>query len=116
MSRIATQPFLETKCKCTEFLDLSGNQLIGTIPGAMFNSMTNLGRCVLSFNLLTGTVPIEAGASDSIEDLDLQHNILTGSIPTQLGTGVMIDYVRLQNNQLTGTIADWSQFSEISEY
>ena len=108
-------------------LDLSGNQLTGTIPTELGNltallrlflnsnslsgsiptelgNLTNLTVLYLYNNQLTGTIPTELGNLTNLESLHLGGNSLSGSIPTELGNLTNLRYFLLYDNQLTGTI------------
>ena len=64
-------------------LDLSGNQLTGTIPEAL-GQLNKLQSLNLSGNQLTGTIPEALGQLDSLEHLSLVGNELTGCISSAL--------------------------------
>ncbi|QCE05773.1 LRR receptor-like serine/threonine-protein kinase FLS2 [Vigna unguiculata] len=60
-------------------LDLSNNNLIGTIP----EEITSLGALLglnLSYNRLSGHIPKRIGDMKSLESLDLSHDQLSGAI------------------------------------
>ena len=84
-------------------INLSKNQLSGTIPKELGNLVT-LKNLTLSFNYLTGEVPRELGNLVSLTDFNLFHNKLTGAIPTELGRLTSLERFYLSKNQLTGTI------------
>ena len=64
-------------------LDLSDNQLTGTIPEAL-GQLNNLQVLDLSGNQLTGTIPEALGHLENLEHLSLVGNELTGCIPSAL--------------------------------
>lgn len=84
-------------------LSLGHNHLSGSIPTAL-SSLSNLNALVLGGNQLTGTIPAVLGNLSNLTYLDLSSNQLTGSIPTALGTPSFINTLYLNNNQLSGTI------------
>ena len=84
-------------------LDLSGNQLIGTIPPELGN-LTNMRNLYLSWNELTGSIPPELGNLSNARYIELHTNHLTGSIPAGLGNLPLINYMHLCCNQLGGEI------------
>ena len=65
-------------------LDLSYNELNGTIPAEIGN-LTSLTELELSFNLLSGTIPAEIGYLTSLTELELYSNQLSGTIPAEIG-------------------------------
>jgi len=71
-------------------LDLSNNQLVGTIPEELY-SLTNLKKLYLFRNSLEGTISKKIGDLDSITHFHLSHNNLEGTIPQELksdGSGI----------------------------
>ena len=84
-------------------LDLSENQLSGTIPAEIGN-LTSLTTLSISFNQLSGTIPVEIGNLTSLEHLLLGSNQLSGTIPAELGNLTRLISLGLENNQLSGTI------------
>jgi len=87
----------------TDSLDLSWNQLTGSIPPEIGN-LTNLTYLKLSHNELTGSIPPEIGNLTNLEKLYLSYNQLTGSILPEIGNLTNLTYLTLYNNQLTGSI------------
>ncbi len=84
-------------------LDLSSNQLTGSIPTELGN-LSNLEFLILYSNQLTGSIPTELGNLSNLKFLWLDSNQLTGSIPTELGNLSNLNRLRLDSNQLTGSI------------
>jgi hypothetical protein len=68
---------------CSDYLDLSDNQLSGTIPA-------ELGRLILLRNLLmhnnqlTGQIPVSFAALGRLGRLRLESNDLTGFVPNSV--------------------------------
>ena len=85
-----------------ESLDLSSNELTG-IPGEL-GSLSNLETLYLSFNELAGTIPAELGSLSNLETLYLGNNRLTGTIPAELGSLSNLESLNLSSNRLTGPI------------
>ena len=54
--------------------------------------------------MISGFIPKEIGALDSIEHLILGHNLLSGAIPSEIGQLTAMRHLRLNDNGLTGTI------------
>ena len=66
-------------------LDLSENELNGTIPSEL-GSLTNLERLKLSKNQLRGPIPPELGNLSNLKFLDLYENRLSGRFPQSWAT------------------------------
>ena len=88
---------------CVTGLDLTDNQLTGTIPSELSN-LASLERLWLSENQLTGAIPAELSNLASLEWLSLSFNQLTGTIPTELGNLASLRILVLHDNQLTGSV------------
>ena len=86
-----------------EVLYLSENQLSGTIPSAL-GVLSNLIELSLWSNELTGPIPPELGRLANLEMLHLGKNELSGTIPTELGNLTNLEELGLYSNKLTGVI------------
>ncbi|MDE0126002.1 MAG: M12 family metallo-peptidase [Bryobacterales bacterium] len=84
-------------------LDLSGNDLTGSIPPEL-GRLENLVILNLSGNDLTGSIPPELGRLENLQDIYLMNNRLTGSIPPELGRLESLAILRLDRNALSGPI------------
>ena len=60
----------------------------------------------LSYNELTGSIPPEIGYLTNLTYLNLRNNDLTGSIPSEIGNLTNLTYLYLNNNELTGEIPE----------
>ncbi|GAA0161466.1 hypothetical protein LIER_17776 [Lithospermum erythrorhizon] len=91
------------------FLDLSHNQLAGSIPkelGVMYYlSILNLGH-----NDLSGGIPHELDGLKNVAILDLSYNRLNGSIPQSLTGLTLLGDIDLSNNNLSGLIPESAPF------
>ena len=89
----------------TGFLILHNNQFEGPIPTNM--SLTSLFHMDLSFNNLNGTLPADIGENFyKLKQLYLDHNQFTGSIPStypMAGNGRLY-VLMLNDNMLTGGV------------
>ena len=84
-------------------LDLSDNDLTGTIPTAL-DGLINLEELRLNGNGLTGNIPAQLGSLTSLRVLDLSENNLTGNLPTELGGLTRLRTLRLNENGFNGSI------------
>ncbi|MED6158704.1 hypothetical protein PIB30_035244 [Stylosanthes scabra] len=105
------------KCQGSEYVsdlnlirivDLSSNDLLGTIPPQMF-ILPELHSLNLSHNQLTGKIPKEIGNMRQLESLDLSRNQLLGEIPESLSNLSFLSYLNLSFNNLTGKIPSGTQ-------
>jgi Leucine-rich repeat (LRR) protein len=99
-------------------LDLSGNQLVGSIPREieLFNA-SGVESILFAGNKLDGSIPSELGAIITLRTLSLAQNQLASGIPTSMGNLKNLLYLQLSRNQLTGriprAIATLSQLEEL---
>ena len=89
-------------------IDMSSNNLTGTIPSQMF-SLTALFSLNLSHNNLTGKIPNEIGNMKNLESLDFSVNNFWGEIPQNLSSLSFLSYLNLSFNNLTGQIPSGTQ-------
>jgi Leucine-rich repeat (LRR) protein len=83
-----------------EYLDISNNNMSGTIPRWMVNR-PGFWNFDVSNNSFEGQIP--CGLVNSLQLVDLSHNSLSGSLPSCLNLQT-IAHLRLQGNKLTGLI------------
>ncbi|KAH6790156.1 Leucine-rich receptor-like protein kinase family protein [Perilla frutescens var. frutescens] len=95
-----------------EILDLSQNQLTGSIPEvtAQFLRLNSLN---LSHNSLNGSLPKAVALFPKLTTLDLSFNQLGGPLSTSLLTSETLKELHLQSNALSGSI-EFSPLSNIS--
>lgn len=84
-------------------LDLSLNNLTGTIPAALGN-LNNLENLNLTGNQLRGAIPTTLGNLNNLENLNLSFNQLSGEIPAALGNLNNLEVMWLVSNQLSGAL------------
>ncbi|KAF7086511.1 hypothetical protein CFC21_089797 [Triticum aestivum] len=84
-----------------EELDLSGNQINGSIPMAI--GVLKLKALNLSGNQISGTIPAAFGFMSELTILDLSSNALSGEIPKDINK-LNLNFLNLSMNHLTGEI------------
>ncbi|CDP18613.1 unnamed protein product [Coffea canephora] len=86
-----------------EYLDLSFNQIFGSIP----KQIGNLSKLIyLDFwaNELSGKIPPEICNLRNLTHLDFESNQLSGPIPVVMGNLISLQFLYLCQNNLTGAI------------
>lgn len=95
-----------------EVLELSGSELIGTIPSS-FSNLYSLRKLDLSSNKLTGPIPESFFHQlEKLESIDISDNDMSGDIPPGLGRYSPIKDIRLSKNKFTGLL----KFDEFTKY
>lgn len=100
------------KWENVELLDLSQNQLTGSIPEktAQFLRLNHLN---LSHNSLNGSLPKAVALFPKLSTLDLSFNGIDGPLLTSLLTSETLKELHLQSNSLSGSI-DFSPQGNVS--
>ena len=94
-------------------LNLSFNQLSGTLPAAL-GQLTQLQKLHLSSNQLSGPIPAELGRLSQLRFLYLNDNQLSGTLPMALGQLTQLQRLHLSSNQLSGPIpAELGQLTQL---
>lgn len=88
---------------CVESLDLSENNLEGSLPTEISN-LANLELLNLRHNQLEGNIPIHLRHLSNLITLNLQHNNLAGTIPLELTQLTTLEHLEIGGNPLTGNI------------
>jgi hypothetical protein len=83
---------------------VSGNSLSGSI-------LRVLNLLNLSWNSLSGSIPVSLAALSSLQTLELSKNELTREIPSSLAKLTFLSCFDVAYNQLNGAIPDHGQFS-----
>jgi hypothetical protein len=95
------------------FLDVSNNNLQGSIPAAI-GEFVLLNMLNMSHNSLTGPIPSELGNLTQLEALDLSSNELSGGIPRELASLDFLAMLNLSDNKLVGSIPESPHFLTFS--
>ncbi|MFC5044800.1 T9SS type A sorting domain-containing protein [Aquimarina hainanensis] len=82
-------------------LNLSRNNLKGTLPEALFE-LTALSSISLSNNQLTGEIPTTINRLIDLKQLVMNNNHFSGSIPEELGELLGLEGMYLEGNQFEG--------------
>ncbi|KAJ7980528.1 Receptor-like kinase [Quillaja saponaria] len=91
-------------CTSLTNLDLSFNQLSGTIPSDISRRLPCITSLDLSNNNFSGEIPTDIANCYYLNDLRLDNNWLTGQIPEQLGQLTRIRVFDVSNNLLSGEV------------
>ncbi|CAN0838546.1 Leucine-rich repeat receptor-like protein kinase TDR [Linum grandiflorum] len=90
-------------CKSISFIELSMNNLEGSIPVSVSNCRA-LVKMNIANNKLSGTIPDEFADLPSLAELDLSHNNFTGKIPEKLGDSSSLVLLNVSFNDISGSI------------
>lgn len=99
--------------QATTILDLSSNNLTGTIPSGL-GFLIAVRILNLSNNHLDGAIPERFGNLSVLESLDLSGNQLSRSIPTNFVALFSLEALRLAGNNLSGPIPQTSQITSLN--
>ncbi|KAK6118421.1 hypothetical protein DH2020_047838 [Rehmannia glutinosa] len=97
------------------FLDLSYNELEGSIPPEL-GSMFYLFILNLGHNDLSGPIPKELSGLKTVAIADLSYNKLNGTIPQSLTSLTSLGDIDLSNNNLSGMIPESAPFDTFPDY
>ncbi|XP_024316704.1 receptor-like protein EIX2 [Brachypodium distachyon] len=104
------------------FLDLSKNQLSGTLPNCpQGNKTSKITMLNLNSNSLSGAFPLFLQKCTKLQFLDLGYNKFSGSLPTWIGSKLpQLALLRLRSNMYSGDIPgqltrmEWLQYLDIA--
>ncbi|KAK7279952.1 hypothetical protein RJT34_25014 [Clitoria ternatea] len=100
--------------KLVVIMDLSENNLVGSIPNGI-TRLTGLHGLNLSNNHLIGKIPKMIGDMISLESLDMSHNQLSGTIPKSMSGLTSLSHLNLSHNNLSGSIPKENQFLTLDD-
>ena len=86
------------------YLDLSENQLSGSLPASVGSLVENLRTVRISENELTGPLPPSFGSLAAVTDFEITGLSLASSIPNSFGSLDKARIVRLNNLGVSGTV------------
>ncbi|XP_076916620.1 uncharacterized protein LOC143576410 [Bidens hawaiensis] len=84
-------------------LDLSNNQLSGSLPASILN-FSSLQILLVAGNRFSGSIPATIGQLREVLKLDLSGNSISGEIPPEIGNCVHLTSLDLSRNNLSGSI------------
>lgn len=90
-------------CKSISVIELSMNNLSGSVPKSVSNCQL-LERMHLANNNFSGHIPEELASLPVLGVLDLSHNSFNGPIPMKLGTSTSLLLLNVSFNDITGSI------------
>lgn len=91
-------------CSSLTGLDLSLNDLSGSIPSDISTMLKFVTSFDLSSNEFTGEIPTALANCTYLNTLKLSQNMLSGEIPKRLGTLNRLKVIDLSNNQFHGQV------------
>ncbi|CAI9105763.1 OLC1v1004771C1 [Oldenlandia corymbosa var. corymbosa] len=99
-------PFPDLRMRKLQYIDLSLNQLSGTISNILSNNITTI---VLSHNKFSGSIPASFSSLPILQKLSLDNNFLTGSVNVDLWQDKSFSSsatfsINLANNSLSNVI------------
>ncbi|KAL0010013.1 hypothetical protein SO802_005121 [Lithocarpus litseifolius] len=94
--------------KLVRLIDLSSNNLSGSIPAEISN-LSELHFLNLSRNHLMGKIPEKIGSMKELESIDLSRNHLSGKIPPSMSNLTFLSLLDLSYNNLSGRIPSSTQ-------
>ncbi|KAK9120598.1 hypothetical protein Syun_018215 [Stephania yunnanensis] len=89
----------------SQFLDLAGNSLNGSIPSEL-GLLSGIQRLEIGYNALSGGIPKEIGNLSNLTYLDLSNNNLSGFLPPEIGNLSKLESLFLFKNHLSGPIPE----------
>ncbi|GKV48969.1 hypothetical protein SLEP1_g55743 [Rubroshorea leprosula] len=95
-------------------IDLSSNNLIGSIPEELI-FLKDLHSLNLSWNHLSGKIPEKIGQMDNLESLDFSKNGLSGTIPNSMSSLTKLSHLNLSYNNLSGPIPTGYQLQTLED-
>mmetsp|Transcript_28035 Transcript_28035/g.78619 ORF Transcript_28035/g.78619 Transcript_28035/m.78619 type:complete len:1735 (+) Transcript_28035:155-5359(+) len=87
-----------------QVLRLTRNRLVGTIPPLVLEASANLVELALDENLLRGEIPATIGQAQNLEILDVGYNGLNGTLPSEIGSLGSLTRLVVTENDITGII------------
>ncbi|KAJ0054282.1 hypothetical protein Pint_03131 [Pistacia integerrima] len=102
-------------CTSLTGLDLSSNNLSGSLPQDISHLVVYLTALDLSSNNFSGSISVDLANCTYLNTLKLDHNQFTGQIPAELGQLGRLKAFNVSNNQLSGPIPHFVGYSPKAE-
>ncbi|CAJ1948494.1 unnamed protein product [Sphenostylis stenocarpa] len=97
-------------------LDISDNNISGSLPEDIGTFLPMIRRLNLSMNNFGGSIPTSISKMQGLSSLDLSHNHFSGELPEQLSTGcISLQKLWLSNNLFHGNIHKFPIFINLFE-
>ncbi|CBI28430.3 unnamed protein product, partial [Vitis vinifera] len=108
LNRLAGEiPSLICNLTSLSLLDLSGNNLSGSIPQCFTKLSSSLSILNLRRNNLNGPIPQTCTNTSNLRMIDLSENQLQGQIPKSLASCMMLEELVLGNNLINDIFPFW---------
>ncbi|RYQ97647.1 hypothetical protein Ahy_B08g093726 [Arachis hypogaea] len=86
------------------YLDLSRNQIIGSIPESLQPRTPNLRSLLLNDNFMNGSLPSSLGNLKFLSRFDVSNNKLSDKIPSTIWNLSSLEWLHLNNNKFQGKL------------
>lgn len=97
-------------CTSMTGLDLSGNNLNGSLPSNISKYIGYVTELDLSNNYFSGPIPENLANCSFLNGIHLDHNRFSGQIPLEFGSLTRIHSFTVANNNLSGQVPEFGKF------
>lgn len=91
-----------SKCRQLQTLNLQVNSFTGFVPSSVGNLTSRLVNIILSYNKLTGGLPVAISNISSLQWLEVSSNLLNKPIPESVGMLANLVHLDLSGNDMLG--------------
>jgi Leucine-rich repeat (LRR) protein len=95
-----------TELTSVQSLRLDYNSFSGTLPAALYTTLTLLTTLDLGENSISGTIPTNVGTLSKLTTFCVASNSMSGSIPSSLYTMTDLIELELSHNSFTGSFSE----------